>query len=362
MPELAWLLALHSLNKLGALKLNKLLEAFGGSAEAAWREPEKWRSAIACNAEHAAELLAARQNCSVEQVYDNYLKSGATVITPADIKYPYLLKQIYAPPPLLFYIGELPTDDDICLAIIGSRRASGYGYQAAEMLARDLAAQGLWIVSGMARGIDGICHQHAILAGGKTIAVLGGGVDIIYPREHKKLYYSIIENGAVISESPLGAIPAAFNFPLRNRIISGLSRGVLVVEAGEKSGTLITVDHALEQGRDVFAVPGPITNPLSRGTNRLLADSCAKLVQSAEDVWREYLDAPKPILSNAEKEARPQLAEEERELLLRMISPQHFDQLLAISNWPPNKLAALLTMWEIRGLIRQLPGRYYQRR
>jgi DNA processing protein len=213
----------------------------------------------------------------------------------------------------------------------------------------------------MARGIDGVCHQQAIKAGGKTLAVLGGGVDIIYPREHTRLYHSIIEHGAVISEFPLGTAPATFNFPLRNRIISGLSRGVLVIEAGERSGTLLTVDHGLEQGRDIFAVPGPITSAVSRGTNRLIVQG-AKLVQSAEDVWREYLDAPKPALSPEEEQQRPQLAAEERELLTQMSLPIHFDQLLALSGWPANKLAALLTMWEIRSLIRQLPGKYYQRR
>jgi len=361
MPDIAYLLALHSLNKLGAAKLAKLMRAFGNNAEAAWRQPEGWRQAIQLSDSQAEELLVARRDCLVEKVYEAFLASGASLITLEDARYPLLLREIYAPPPLLFYKGELPTEDDICLALIGSRRASGYGYQVAEMLARDLAAQGIWIVSGMARGIDGICHQHAILAGGKTVAVLGGGLDVIYPREHTKLYHSIIEHGAVISEFPLGATPATFNFPLRNRIISGLSRGVLVIEAGEKSGTLLTVDHGLEQGRDIFAVPGPITSAVSRGTNRLITQG-AKLVQTAEDVWREYLDAPKPVLTAAEKERRPQLAAEERDLLAQLSLPQHFDQLLDISGWPANKLAALLTMWEIRGLVRQLPGKNYQRR
>ena len=361
MPDIAYLLALHSLNKLGAAKLAKLLAAFGNNAEAVWRQPEAWRQAIHLTDAQAQELLTARRDCVVEQVYENYLASGAGLVTLEDGRYPLLLRQIYAPPPLLFYKGELPADDDICLAMIGSRRASAYGHQVAETLSRDLAAQGIIIVSGMARGIDGICHQHAIMAGGKTLAVLGGGVDVIYPREHGKLYNSIIGHGAVISEFPLGAVPATFNFPLRNRIISGLSRGVLVIEAGEKSGTLLTVDHGLEQGRDIFAVPGPITSAVSRGTNRLITQG-AKLVQTAEDVWREYLDAPKPVLTSEEKEKRPQLAAEERDLLAHISLPQHFDQLLAFSGWPPNKLAALLTMWEIRGLVRQLPGKYYQRR
>jgi DNA processing protein len=361
MPDIAYLLALHSLNKLGAAKLAKLLRAFGNNAEAAWRQPEEWQQAVELSVTQAEELLSARRDCVVEQVYEAYLTSGASIITLEDTRYPLLLRQIYAPPPLLFYKGELPTDDDVCLAMIGSRRASGYGYQVAEMLARDIAAQGLWIVSGMARGIDGICHQHAIIAGGKTLAVLGGGLDVIYPREHGNLYRSIIEHGAVVSEFPLGSIPATYNFPLRNRIISGLSRGVLVIEAGEKSGTLLTVDHGLEQGRDIFAVPGPITSAVSRGTNRLIVQG-AKLVQTAEDVWREYLDAPKPVLTAEEKERRPQLAAEERDLLAQMSLSQHFDQLLAVSGWPAHKLAALLTMWEIRGLVRQLPGKYYQRR
>ena len=361
MPDIAYLLALHSLSQLGAAKLTKLLAAFGNNAEAVWNQPETWRNVIQLSESQAQELFTARRLSIVEQIYENYLASGASILTLEDDRYPLLLRQIYTPPPLIFYRGELPADDDICLAMVGSRRASGYGYQVAEMLARDLAAQGLWIVSGMARGIDGICHQHAILAGGKTLAVLGGGLDVIYPREHNKLYKSIIEHGAVLSEFPLGSAPATFNFPLRNRIISGLSRGVLVIEAGERSGTLLTVDHGLEQGRDIFAVPGPITSAVSRGTNRLIVQG-AKLVQTAEDVWREYLDAPKPVLTAEEKEKRPQLAAEERDLLAQMSLPQHFDQLLGVSGWPANKLAALLTMWEIRGLVRQLPGKYYQRR
>ncbi|MCL1816873.1 MAG: DNA-processing protein DprA [Clostridiales bacterium] len=359
--DLAYLIAIHSLNKLGAAKLARLFDFYGYHGEMAWKQPQGWQEAAGLARLQVEELLAARRDCSVEKIYESYLASGAGVITLRDTRYPMLLRQIYAPPPLLFYKGELPTDDDICLAMIGSRRASGYGYQVAETLARDLAAQGLTIVSGMARGIDGICHQHTMLAGGRTVAVLGGGVDIIYPREHKRLYHGIMRQGAVLSEFPLGSPPATFNFPLRNRIISGLSRGVLVIEAGDKSGTLLTVDHGLEQGRDIFAVPGPITSAVSFGTNRLIAQG-AKLVQTAEDVWREYLDVPKPVLTAEEKEKRPQLAPEERDLLMQMSLPLHFDQLLALSGWPTNKLAALLTMWEIRGLIRQLPGKNYQRK
>ena len=359
MPELAYFLALHSLDQLGSVSLARLINAFGGSAEAAWREPESWLTILKLDGKPRQELLQNQAACQVEKVYDNYLNSGSTVLTLWDESYPALLKEIYDPPPLLFYRGQLPKADDICLAIIGSRDPSNYGRQVAENLSYELAQVGLWVVSGLALGIDGISHRQAIKAAGKTLAVLGSGVDIIYPRQHQKLYDEVIENGAVISEQPLGSQPLPYKFPLRNRIISGLSHGLLVIEAGKKSGTLITVNCALEQGRDVFAVPGPIINPLSYGTNNLLKEG-AKIVLEAKDVWSEYLTEPRRLEAPKTQASSPQLAAEEAALLKQMVIPSHFDNLLVLSGWNPAKLAALLTMWEIRGLIRQLPGKYYQ--
>ncbi len=358
MPDLAYLLALHSLYKLGNIKFRHLLEHFEGSAETAWHNFDLWPQILKLSPDLLAEIGDLYHKCQINKIHEQYLASGASLVLWENSHYPNVLNDIYNAPPLLFYYGQLPTEQDICLSIIGSRKASAYGRQVAEILAYDLALQGITIVSGMARGIDTIGHKQALKANSKTIAVLGSGLNIIYPPENQELYQQICQNGAVISEFPFDTPPNAFNFPQRNRIISGLSKGIIVIEAGQKSGTLVTVDYALEQGKDIYAVPGPINSPYSIGTNKLIKQG-AHLVQTAADIYNNYLDKPikgKPQAANPKIE----LADEERALLKKMYIAQHFDQLIEISNFSPSKLSALLTIWEIRGLIVQLPGRYYQ--
>ena len=356
--ELPYLIALHSINGMGCQRLRSILEHYNWQAQLAWEDYRNWREIKFLPKGSAEALISARMAIDMDSQYEIFLAFGASVITLNDEFYPSLLKKIYDPPVLLFYLGELPKEDDICIAIVGSRRATVYGKQVAEVFSRDLAQENIWITSGMARGIDSVCHKAAIEAGGKTLAVLGAGLDIIYPPENKNLYQEIRENGAVISEMPLGTAPLARNFPMRNRIISGLSRGVMVIEAGDKSGTLLTVDRALEQGRDIFAVPGPVTSALSRGTNNLIKQG-AKPVTTAKDVWEEYYPESRRNNVKAVKKIANNNDPLEEKLTELLKEPLHFDELIGKVQLTPDKLAAALTMYEIRGIIKQLPGKYY---
>lgn len=360
--QLAYLLAFNCIAKLKSFGVSRILDYYGGDAASAWRTCDRWAQIALLPPGQEAEIRAMHSRISPDRLLTEYLASGANITVLGEDDYPPALAEIYDPPLLLFYHGRLPQPDELCLALIGSRHASPYGRQVAEIFARDLAAQGAVIVSGMARGIDSICHQGALDAEGRTLAVLGSGLDVIYPRENERLYAQICAQGAVVSEFPLGMAALSINFPRRNRIISGFSRGVVVIEAGEKSGTLRTVDYALEQGRDVFAVPGPVTSALSRGTNRLLKQG-AKIALSAADIWGEYSDQPLRRVSAAGPGGESGgLSRGERLLLELLQTPQQFDflasrQELGLST---AELSARLSMLEIRGLIRQLPGKYYQ--
>lgn len=360
--QLPYWLALNSIPRLSGKRLNQLLEFFHNDAALAWQNGRAWPEALGAPAAAAAEILEAWGRLDPARLYAEFLNDGCSAVALADAEYPPALAAVYDPPPLLFYRGRLPDPADICLALIGSRRSTAYGEQVAEIFSRDLAGQGMVVVSGMARGIDSICHRGALKAGGRTVAVLGSGLDVIYPRENSRLYAEICESGAVISEFPLGAAALAANFPRRNRIISGLSRGVVVIEAGEKSGTLLTVDYALQQGRDVFAVPGPVTSPWSKGTNKLLKDGC-QMALCAEDIRSYYIHAPaRPLQPGRAAGAGPGLSALDRRLLELLITPRQIDELSACPGLELDSgaLAAALTMLEIRGLVRQLPGKYYQ--
>ncbi len=269
---------------------------------------------------------------------------------------------IFNPPFLLYLKGEVKKKDIDALAIVGTRRATTYGKLITRRLARALARKGVTIVSGLARGIDTAAHQGALEVGGRTIAVLGSGIDIIYPGENKKLAEEIAKRGAVVSEYSLGTQPNALHFPQRNRIISGLSKGVLVIEAPLKSGALITADFALEQGREVFAVPGNITSPNSQGTNRLIKEG-AKLVECAEDILEElefsYLKKEDKQVLDREI---PSLFSEEREIFsLLKEEPVHIDSLISESNLAASRVGELLMKLQIKGLARELPGKLFVR-
>lgn len=290
--------------------------------------------------------------------------AGIKMIPFSDAAYPASLRAIADPPPLLYVKGELHDNDSRAIAIVGSRSASDYGRRIARDLARGLASFGFTVVSGMARGIDGMAHESALQAGGRTLAVLGSGVDRAYPPEHEMLYRRISENGAVISELPMGARPVAFNFPARNRLISGLSLGVVVVEATEKSGSLITASLAAEQGREVFAVPGEAGASRSRGSHRLIRQG-AKLVETVEDIIEEVA----PQLSRRNGDAAPASARSLPEnsgpaarqifALLKETSLQ-VDQVIEQSGLPAPQVLQVLLDLELQGFVCQTPGKIYR--
>jgi DNA processing protein len=281
-----------------------------------------------------------------------------------DDAYPKILYNIYDPPLVLYVKGNY-VNAEMAIAVVGSRRATAYGLKTAESISSKLSSCGITIVSGMARGIDSYAHIGALKSGGRTIAVLGCGVDIVYPSENRKLMKQIVETGAVISEYPPGTPPFGYNFPARNRIISGLCQGVVIIEAAHKSGSLITADFALEQGREVFAVPGNINNINSSGTNKLIKEG-AKLVSSVDDILEELNNfnlskMSEHIITNKnDKNILCGLSIEEKRILQELIyEPLHIDMIKEKCNMSIQKINSLLIMMELKGVIEQVPGNIY---
>jgi DNA processing protein len=299
---------------------------------------------------------------AAEKEIDRAEKMGIKIICFDDDEYPDLLRSIYAPPIILYLRGKYDCLNLHCTAIVGSRAATAYGLKIARQMAAGLTHRGMMVVSGMALGVDTSAHQGALEAGGPTIAVLGCGVDVVYPRQNSRLYRHIINNGLVISEYPLGTPPEGFRFPARNRIISGMAFGVLVVEAAKKSGSLITARMALEEGREVFAIPGRVDSFKSAGTHRLLQEG-AKLVHSVDDVLEEIVvtsrqpqpTAPNPATST--KSGRSDISEEEA-LVLSLLDayPISVDNLIRKSGLSAAKINELLLLLEIKELIEMQPG------
>ncbi len=305
------------------------------------------------------ERLIGKSEKQVEKIKE----FDAHVITFWDEDYPENLRSIYNPPVLLFVRGTMPEKIDTSVAMVGSRVVSDYGRISAEKLAGDLCRKGITIISGMATGIDSYAHWGALKAGGTTVAVLGCGVDIVYPAENGSLYRQIIEKGAVISEFPFGTKPSRGNFPSRNRIISGLSIGTVVVEAGKKSGSLLTAAAALEQNREVFSVPGMIGNKYCEGSNRLIKEGAAKLVDCVDDIVDEL--APKlKLAKSAGEPEEPQIPLTDDETsIFALIShePLTVDSMVEKSKYSPAQTAGPLLTLELKGLIRKLPGNKYVR-
>ncbi|MBI4280006.1 MAG: DNA-protecting protein DprA [Armatimonadetes bacterium] len=281
------------------------------------------------------------------------------MLAPADAAYPAGLRNIYDPPPVLYLRGRLVPEDVLAVAVVGTRRPTPYGLAAAERIAGDLARAGLTVVSGLARGIDGAAHRAALRAGGRTVAVLGCGVDVAYPPEHRRLIDDMVRHGAVLSEFPPGTPPRRQHFPRRNRLISGLSLGVVVVEGAEDSGALITADFALDQGREVFAVPGPIFAPQSRGPHWLIAQG-ARLVADAADILEE-LGMRQSVPGGAPAGARcGALSGEEAAVLARLSwEPTPVDRIVEEVGRPIAEVTPVLLALELRGLVQQVAGQRY---
>ncbi|MBI1766519.1 MAG: DNA-protecting protein DprA [Acidobacteria bacterium] len=376
--DLADWIALNMIRGIGPRTANQLLAEFGTPAQV-FAASRLWLEKLGLKPNTIQELhdssILEKANAEIERLEALH----ARVITLEDEDYPALLREIHDPPIALYVRGDLPRAyAQPCLAVVGSRRCSTYGVNTAQMLARDLAANGLTIVSGMARGIDAAAHRGALEvaeAGGQTIAIVGTGLETIYPKEHKGLEAEIMAHGAVISEFPLGTPPLPQNFPYRNRILSGLCFGVLVVEAAEHSGSLITARLAYEQGREVFAVPGNITSQTSFGPNYLIKDG-AKLVQQWRDVVEELpLDMKEKILDvqrlAEQKDGNVQplfpaveFSASERQLLeiLSADVPAHIDQLLMSSGLASAELMNALLSLEMKDRIRELPGKSFIKR
>jgi DNA processing protein len=293
----------------------------------------------------------------LEQVWDRVQSMGVNVLTWDDEGYPRHLKEIDQPPPILYVHGSLLPEDEWAVAIVGTRRVTSYGRQVAEEVATTLAHSGVTIVSGLARGIDSIAHQAAVNSGGRTLAVLGNGVDLVYPPENRRLASQIMEHGAMISDYALGTPPDGINFPPRNRIISGLSLAVIIVEAGMTSGALITASFAAEQGRDVFAVPGNINAPQSQGTNRLIRDGAQPLLNPLDVL--EALNLTMVTEHRAVRVVLPSDPVESRLYKLLSQEPMHVDEIRAQTDMPIEAVSATLAMMELKGMVRQVGGMNY---
>jgi DNA processing protein len=304
-------------------------------------------------------ILAAQDGKALQAALAKTATHGITVLTFIDEDYPALLREIPDPPAVLYLRGALTEADQRALAIVGTRRATSYGRDATLLFARGLAQAGVTIVSGLAQGIDAAAHTAALDHGGRTIAVLGTGADQVYPREHARLAQRIVDSGALISEFPVGTPPEPFNFPRRNRIISGISLGVLVVEAPEKSGALITATTAAEQGRDVFAVPGNIFSRSASGTNRLIQDG-AQLVTDAGDILGMLNLAHEFVQTReAARDIGPVSGDEATVMALLTHEPLHVDDICRASGLPVHIITSTLTMLELKGLARMVGHMQY---
>lgn len=356
MDERTYWIGLNLVKGIGAVRFKQLLDFFG-SAEIAWQAPQSaWLSA-GIPQRVVTNFSQVTQQVDLERVMEKIAAGNVRVITWSDSDYPRRLKEIDQSPPVLFIRGTINVEDDWAVAVVGTRRVTPYGRQVADEIGRFLAQNGVTVVSGLARGVDAIAHEAALQAGGRTFAVLGSGVDVIYPPEHRKLAAEIIRQGAVISDYPVGTQPDGVNFPPRNRIISGLSLATVVVEAGEKSGALITAEFAVDQGRDVFAVPGSILAAQSQGTNRLIEQGARPLLKMSE-----ILEALKLEQIPEKQQARKHspMSKEEQSLLEHLSSdPVHIDQLCELTGLPITNVSATLTMMELKGFVTQVGGMNY---
>ena len=392
---LGYWIALSRVPRLGSARFRLLESFFDGDMTAVWDAPARDLRAAGVGRAVAQSIVTARETSSPEQELSRLRDAGVAAINWHDPAYPYRLKETDDAPPVLYVRGALPPVDAPSIAVVGTRRPSDYGYRVTADLSSSLAAHGVVVVSGLALGIDARAHKSTVDAGGTTVAVLGNGLDTVYPRENLRLAERIVaEGGAIISEFPLGVRPEASHFPRRNRIISGMTLGTLVTEAGETSGTRWTVYHALEQNREIFCVPGSIYSESSRLTNRLIREG-AKLVCNVNDILVEIgletserqipLDLPQtgpasgaPVKTDANgsgestrtqyhdpiecERAAPETPDDDEAELLQHITkePVHIDDLVTLSRRPIAEISGLLTMLELKGLVRQVGTMHYQ--
>lgn len=368
MNEQEALLILNAVPGLGNRGLQKLLEYYGSALNVLAQKEADLLGSSTVSAKAARNILDFPKDKFLKSEYNLLNAHQAKVMTWRDDDYPELLREIPDAPVVLYVKGDLAAYNPLSMAIVGSRKASLYGVSIASKFAMRLGELGITVVSGLARGIDTAAHQGSLRAGGYTVAVLGCGLANIYPPENKELFRKIAEAGVVISEFPMSASPLAYNFPRRNRIISGLSLGVIVVEAAEQSGALITADFALEQGREVFAVPGKIDHPASTGTHRLIKQG-AKLITCVEDILEDIQFSISAHargeevrkLPDARQEASPRMSQEEQQVYNHLSDrPVHIDELTHHCGSTLPVMAILLQL-ELKHLVKQLPGKLFVR-
>ncbi len=355
--DIKYRVAFNNIPGIGRVRLGQL-ESYFGSLEPAWRASPGELKRAGVDSVALRAIIQWRDKISPDDEMEKLQKYHIDILTCNDATYPRRLKEIYDYPPVLYIRGTLLPEDEWCLAVVGTRRATIYGKQVTEEIVADLARSRITIVSGLARGIDTIAHRSALEAGGRTLAVFACGLDIVYPNENLSLAREIMAHGAILSEYSLGTRPRAENFPRRNRILSGLSLGVLVTEADEDSGAMITAGDAIEQNREVFAIPGSVLSPASRGTNRLIQKGEAKLVRTYTDVLEEL-----NLMTVARQiEMQELLPESETEsTLLHHLSaePSHIDEVCRKSGLPAATVSGTLAMMELKGLVKQVGAMNY---
>ncbi len=354
MTRLKALVGLNQTCDIGAIRLTKLLKVFHQPEDILKAPFEKLMAVPGIGPQIAAKITSLKKE-DLEREFLAAEKQGLKILTLEDADYPENLKNIPDAPIVLYVRGELKPQDKLAIGIVGSRQASIYGLNNAKKFAYELAERGFTIVSGMARGIDTCAHRGGLAAGGRTIAVMGSGFNHIYPPENKELAGEIAQSGAVLSEFPMDAEPFPYNFPRRNRVISGLSQGVLVVEAARNSGALITADFALEQGRDVFALPGQVDSLRAFGTNGLIKQG-AKLVSCVDDIMEEFA-----LEANTHQAPQAQETNESRVYGLIHDEPTQLDDLLEKSNLDISDISGILVSLQIKRLVRELPGKQFVR-
>ena len=352
-------LGFNHVKGIGAVRLRALYAHFG-SLEIAWHAAPADLQAAGLDQRSLRSLLESRRELDLDRISDQVDALGASVLTIEDPDYPARLQNQSDSPPVLYVKGTLLERDQWAVAFVGTRSATSYGRTVTRQLAGALAQSGVTIISGMALGIDAAAHRAAIEAGGRTFAVLGCGIDVVYPPDHHELAAAIQDHGALITEYPPGTPPESSHFPARNRIVSGLSMGVVVVEAPAKSGALITANLAADQGREVFAVPGNITNRNSQGTNRLIQEG-ATLVMHPDDILEELNLVRVPIQAREEVEAVAPANEVEASLLALLVDePLHIDELCQLSELPITQVSSTLALMELKGIVQRVENMRYQ--
>jgi DNA processing protein len=356
--KIAYWLAFSHVPGVGSVRISRLLDEFG-DLERAWHADTISLRQAGMGPKTIEAIHRVRSELNLKQAHERLERTGAQILTLFSKAYPQQLKHIQGPPACLFVKGEIRKSDYFSVAIVGTRRPSHYGRATTEKIASELASMGLTIISGLARGIDGIAHRASLHAYGRTLAVLGSGIDQIYPAEHRQLANRIYESGALISEYPPGVAPEGHHFPARNRIIAGLALGVIVIEAAERSGALITAEFAADQGKDVFALPGDISRMTSRGTNRLIQDGAHPLLSASEVVEVLNLYPKEPG-----EEAPAEIPDDEVQatlLELMLDGPADIDHLYQTTGLPIQEIQAALSMLELRGTITAVGGMKYMR-